>query len=155
MSLMEISVSVGKRHIKKANEYIARLLPMPSPKAAYSEICPVALALQERGYYAYVTRKTATVRRAKSGDLVGCYKLPLEAQNFIMEFDIYGDAAAISFVLDDVGDNDPPSAIEKERHEKDQNPEVKPASDSGHAEGRENQDIGHSDQGPDSSGRQD
>jgi hypothetical protein len=144
MPLTEIKVTVGKKHMKQSQELWDFWEKAPYPKANYTEFCPIALALRERGYYATVFHRTAIVRKLAGGETVGCYKLPPVAQNFINKYDKSDKADPISFVLDDVGENDPPSAIEKERYEKDQNPEVESAGDCGHAEGGTNQDIGPS-----------
>lgn len=90
---MEINVKVSRKNIRDAQSLINK------GALVFGEICPIALSLNERGYSAYITRKTAVVRRDMTRELIGVYRLPQAAQNFISLFDIDKIGDPFEFVL--------------------------------------------------------
>lgn len=89
MPLTEISVRVTKKNINRTTSQIVA-----------SAMCPIAIALWERGYIAHVTRKVAIVYQQSTGELVNVFRLPETAQEFIRNFDEGNPVQPIAFVLE-------------------------------------------------------
>ena len=95
MPLTEISVRVTKKNIKDAIALIKLRPEIPTEGH-----CPVALALWDRGWRAYITRKCATVYRAQDYTLYNIFSLPEVAQEFVRNFDEGNPVQPIEFTLE-------------------------------------------------------
>ena len=79
-------VQVTAEHIKKG-------------ALARTDLCPVALALQDMGYVTFVTSTTCRISK-DMWEHETCYTLPEKVYHFIHEFDSGNQVTPINFILE-------------------------------------------------------
>ena len=86
--MRQIKVDITERHIRNGEKHSALS-------------CPIALALTEKGYkYVRVDEDTAYwIMDYDGGEIEYCADLPLEAENFIIDFDDEDDVKPLSFFI--------------------------------------------------------